>query len=353
MSSKKDKRSTRIDLTEVNVNLPSFPEPSSSLEKPQSKSTSGRNISASTGHLGKRKASLSPSLQDGRKSLRGEPRDLALVDTSKFGKNSMQSPIVRDESPWDTFRKVYECDLAGTVAVVVRRTAPTRIHAIRQFASQDAVEMLEILHFVHHENIIHGIQYFRTEGAFYAEVEHFPLTLENIVACRMYPDERQLAIILTQVTIPTAMTLEANADYQQILNGLSYLIERHFRHGSLNCSSIIMNLNGKIQIACLEECQRRISDDWQKEDVLAVAKITMNLMQKYSKDDGAIGVDNLDRWPFNSLAVSFLSTTSSADSIEELRQHHLIRGICRSEGELIGLAWFALISARTFYSFDP
>ncbi|OJD15259.1 hypothetical protein AJ78_04481 [Emergomyces pasteurianus Ep9510] len=46
----------------------------------------------------------------------------------------------------------------------------------------------------------------------------------------------------------------------------------------------------------------------------------MNLMQKYSKDDDAIGVDNLNRWPFNSLAVSFLFTTSSADSVEELRQ---------------------------------
>jgi hypothetical protein len=44
----------------------------------------------------------------------------------------------------------------------------------------------------------------------------------------------------------------------------------------------------------------------------------MELMQKYVKEDGAIGVDNLDRWPLNSDAVKFLSATTSAGSAAEL-----------------------------------
>lgn len=46
----------------------------------------------------------------------------------------------------------------------------------------------------------------------------------------------------------------------------------------------------------------------------------MELMQKYAKDDGAIGIENLNRWPANSTAVKFLSMTTSAESVEELQQ---------------------------------
>jgi hypothetical protein len=51
---------------------------------------------------------------------------------------------------------------------------------------------------------------------------------------------------------------------------------------------------------------------------MALSSITMELMQKYVKEDGAIGVDNLDRWPLNSKAVTFLSATTSAASAAEL-----------------------------------
>lgn len=41
------------------------------------------------------------------------------------------------------------------------------------------------------------------------------------------------------------------------------------------------------------------------------------MMQKYVKDDGAAGVENLDRWPSDSNAVDFLSRTTSASSVAE------------------------------------
>ena len=46
----------------------------------------------------------------------------------------------------------------------------------------------------------------------------------------------------------------------------------------------------------------------------------MELMQGYAKDDGAIGVDDLHRWPEGSSAVRFLSETTSASSVGELME---------------------------------
>jgi hypothetical protein len=46
----------------------------------------------------------------------------------------------------------------------------------------------------------------------------------------------------------------------------------------------------------------------------------MELMQKYAKDDGAIGIEDLERWPSTSDAIGFLSMTTSASSVNELLQ---------------------------------
>lgn len=46
----------------------------------------------------------------------------------------------------------------------------------------------------------------------------------------------------------------------------------------------------------------------------------MCLMQKYEKNKGTIGVDDLDRWPVGSDAFEFLSATSSIGSLEDLKE---------------------------------
>lgn len=55
-------------------------------------------------------------------------------------------------------------------------------------------------------------------------------------------------------------------------------------------------------------------------DVRAVGHIAMELMQKFSRDDGTIGVEDLNRWPSSSHAVGFLSETTSAHCVTELIQ---------------------------------
>lgn len=59
--------------------------------------------------------------------------------------------------------------------------------------------------------------------------------------------------------------------------------------------------------------------------IKALTNITMILMQKHEKDDRGdgnlvIGVEDTDGWPLDSPAFRFLLATSSAGSIDELRQ---------------------------------
>ncbi len=73
-------------------------------------------------------------------------------------------------------------------------------------------------------------------------------------------------------------------------------------------------------MAANQECCRQIapSEGTSIRDVRALSRIMMELMQKYTKDDEAIGVEDLDRWPLDSDAVGFLSATTSASSVNEL-----------------------------------
>lgn len=46
----------------------------------------------------------------------------------------------------------------------------------------------------------------------------------------------------------------------------------------------------------------------------------MEIMQKYVKDDGMVGIDDVERWPVDSDAFKFLSALSTTKSIESLKE---------------------------------
>lgn len=46
----------------------------------------------------------------------------------------------------------------------------------------------------------------------------------------------------------------------------------------------------------------------------------MRLMQKHAKDDGAVDIDNLDRWQSHLAIIELLSATMSAGSFEKLKR---------------------------------
>lgn len=70
----------------------------------------------------------------------------------------------------------------------------------------------------------------------------------------------------------------------------------------------------------LDRCVLRAENETQIPELGSVGNIMMELLQKYVKDDGKVGIDDLNRWSSDSIPVNFLSATTSSDSIESLMQ---------------------------------
>ncbi|KOC10708.1 hypothetical protein AFLA70_769g000141 [Aspergillus flavus AF70] len=250
MSSKKEKHLTLLDVE----HLDSI-KPPASLPGTNASSTVQANkverlvnkIPYSSGCLTEK--SPAPLTQINESIKHDQHRDEALLHPTNSGYRSL--PVLHKVCPWKSFEKRFDCDLAGTVAIVTRRSDPSDIQTIRQFAAKDGKNF---------------------DGILYTVSEFYPLTLEHIVACKVFPNERQLAAIMEQ---------------------------------------------------------------------------------GYVKDEGVVGVDSLNRPSSGSTALDFLSTTTSANSVDELRKHPLITKTSPSMKELMWLAWFALYSARTFWSYTP
>ncbi|EHA47173.1 hypothetical protein MGG_14438 [Pyricularia oryzae 70-15] len=75
-------------------------------------------------------------------------------------------------------------------------------------------------------------------------------------------------------------------------------------------------MSGQVKIWSYENCQPMQQEGT---DIRSLSNIMMDLMQGYCKDEGRVGLDNLEGWP-NSLAVEFLSATAGASSLDELSQ---------------------------------
>lgn len=123
----------------------------------------------------------------------------------------------------------------------------------------------------------------------------------------------------------------------EILDGLSCLFAARLEHRALTCSNILFGLDGTVKIgnnmflyiqqdpadvniAGLEFCVDCLPNQVQALSIRPLSNIMMELMQTYDKNDGVVGVDDLDRWPVDLEAFGFLSTVSSTAAIEGLKQ---------------------------------
>ncbi|KAK6591333.1 FAD-binding domain-containing protein [Botrytis cinerea] len=204
------------------------------------------------------------------------------------------------KSPWDNYEKIYDLDLGGAVVVAVRKTPPVELVHVRLFSQPTVEKVLHMFRQIQHRNIVAALDAFTTSEGLFMILEHMPISLDQLVSSPAYPDEQQLAAILGQV-----------------LHGIAYLSAEGFEHGSLCCSNIFVKTNGEVKIAN-QECCHSAKPRGNTRDLRALSPIVMELMQKYVKEDEAIGIDDLHRWHPNSNAVGFLSATTSATSIKEL-----------------------------------
>lgn len=198
MSSKKEKHLTLLDVK----HLDSI-KPPASLPGTNASSTVQANkvehlvnkIPYSSGCLTEKTSA--PLTQINEKIKHDQHRDEALLHPSNSGYRSL--PVLHKVCPWKSFKKRFDCDLAGTVAIVTRRSDPSDIQTIRQFAPKDGKNVMQALRSLRHEKIFSATECFQFDGILYTVSEFYPLTLEHIVACKVFPNERQLAAIMEQV----------------------------------------------------------------------------------------------------------------------------------------------------------
>lgn len=135
------------------------------------------------------------------KIIKGKPRTLGLPGISKPTLQRDQEVLVRSESPWDTFNREYECDLAGIITVVTRRSGPRCVYSLRQFPGENPEHLLFHIRSIQHENVVSALEYFHAANTTYALAELFPITLEHVVACEAFPTQSQLTAIMVQVRL--------------------------------------------------------------------------------------------------------------------------------------------------------
>ncbi|OQE16627.1 hypothetical protein PENSTE_c023G02063 [Penicillium steckii] len=227
------------------------------------------------------------------------PRHLTLPGIT--GSGNRFGMKVRNESPWKTLTKIYDCDLADEVMVVVKKHKPNNVYLLQRFFEDRREEIYHRISSAQHINVAFARDFFTTTDSLFTLSDFVPLTLGHVVACRHYPDEQQLNAIMTQ-----------------LLNGLGYIVSQNLQHTDLDCSGILMDTDGNIKIGRLHTCVLRARQESQRPEMQSVANIMMELLQKYVKDDGKIGIDDLSRWSSDSTPVDFLSATISVGTVEAL-----------------------------------
>ena len=121
----------------------------------------------------------------------------SLLETPK---SEAHRPLgVKHESPWDSYKKEFSCELAGDAVAVIHRRQPSQVLLLRSYPEGIADMMFQWFTQLRHPNIMSAKECFSTKNLFYALCEDLPLTLENLIICRAYPTEARLALIMRQV----------------------------------------------------------------------------------------------------------------------------------------------------------
>ncbi len=106
---------------------------------------------------------------------------------------------VKNESPWNTYKKRFQVKLDRWVTVADRRESVRKRVVVKSFSGQDSYDDLRMLYHIRHGNFVTVLESFRFEGSFYVILERLPISLVQVVASPPYPGEQELAAIMGQV----------------------------------------------------------------------------------------------------------------------------------------------------------
>lgn len=155
----------------------------------------------------------------------GLMKDMVLREISPAGKKLESTFVIRHESPWETLRKIYECELAGPFDVAIPRVRASRLVAIRTIEAKNVNKVLRLFREIQHPNILCSQEYFIHSGSAFILHDDIPVSLDHLVASEVHVNETEPAAVLAQVNLlHYSKRIIADADNNwKILDGLLYL----------------------------------------------------------------------------------------------------------------------------------
>ncbi|KAJ5640354.1 uncharacterized protein N7484_008216 [Penicillium longicatenatum] len=161
------------------------------------------------------------------------PRKIVKTRSEMITESGALGPVLQNGSPWDIYKVIFTCELAGKVSICENHRQNSQLVALRTTTRLEGVELLKKYVRLNHINILSAMEYFKEDTSLHFVVEDLPVTLEHLVASDAYPTEAQLASILKQV---------------KIIDGLSHLIDHGYQHPGLKCSTSLISLDGVVKI---------------------------------------------------------------------------------------------------------
>ena len=122
------------------------------------------------------------------------------------GKRAYEHLKIEPQSPWDVYRtRGLEVEQGGLVTVVKQRNKfwpndNNTLYVVRKISSPDAKKKLDMLTNISHKNFTRVSEAFSFDGSIYVVSDYMDVCLFQIVRSRAYPNERELAAILGQVS---------------------------------------------------------------------------------------------------------------------------------------------------------
>ncbi|RSL49676.1 hypothetical protein CEP51_015453 [Fusarium floridanum] len=231
----------------------------------------------------------------------GQPRnleELRIVEAYKQGQRALNYIPTKETSPWDAYEKICFLKLGDKPVVIAEKRGISRdVVAISSLEEAQVQAKADMVKSIQHPNFVTVHELYRFEGQYHTVSEYMPRSLQEVIGNPFLNDSRLAAII------------------GQIVEGLDVLEKRGLQHRELTCSQVLIHPSGNVKIYGYEYIENLHSANKNIQDL---GYIMMELMQGYAKEGPHVGLDDPDRWSVDT--VNFLSATTSATSVDELKK---------------------------------
>jgi hypothetical protein len=111
------------------------------------------------------------------------------------------APVLKG-SPWETYQKDWCLGLKNSVDVAYKISREGELYTVRNFSESDAEEIVALVHQLHHKNLVPIHEMFTSQEGFFIISPYLDISLEGINGSPRYPNERQLAALSYEVSMP-------------------------------------------------------------------------------------------------------------------------------------------------------